>query len=229
MAGPGEGVSIFPWELGPFGVEPSQLYQLQGPPPADSLLLSDEHPGKALGAWEALQVAEIRRLFEIPEAYQAMARELTGPGRYACIHLRQADYLNVASYLIPVRAYLDAVQACGALVDRVIILSDAELPPAMLGALERSPADCAIYVGGPPHLAHAILRGAAVAFCANSQFSLTAAILSPPGRMRLAPRFYLDPSAVAATPKTQESLLFDHSYWQLLSIREEPLEVVASR
>ncbi len=88
--------------------------------------------------------------------------------------------MNVASHLISCSALDSIASKFSGLVDRILILSDSPIDPLEFETVRLSfPGRLHIIDKDPdPALAHSLMRNAAVLICSNSQFSLSAGLLS---------------------------------------------------
>lgn len=134
-------------------------------------------------AMDALSEPGVRAHFDTAgnDAFseQYRASQLHGE-RYLCLHVRRGDYLNVASHLVSSNELDGIASQFGGLVDRVLILSDSPIGASEFEKV-RSKFSGRIRVidsDPDPILAHSLMRNAAVLICSNSQFSLSAGLLS---------------------------------------------------
>jgi len=132
---------------------------------------------------EALGEPGVRTRFDTArnDAYSAQYRasQLHGE-RYLCLHVRRGDYLNVASHLVSSKE-LDGIAAqFSGLVDRILILSDSPIGATEFEQVRsKFPGRLHVIDSDPdPILAHSLMRNATVLVCSNSQFSLSAGLLS---------------------------------------------------
>jgi hypothetical protein len=134
-------------------------------------------------AMDALSEPSVRACFDTVGndvfSAQYRASQLHGE-RYLCLHVRRGDYLNVASHLISSKELDGIASQFGGLVDRILILSDSPIGADEFESV-RSKFSGRINVidsDPDPILAHSLMRNAAVLICSNSQFSLSAGLLS---------------------------------------------------
>jgi hypothetical protein len=150
-------------------------------------------------AMEALSEPGVRARFDTAgnDAFSAQYRasQLHGE-RYLCLHVRRGDYLNVASHLVSSKELDGIASQFSGLVDRVLILSDSPI-----GATEfenvrsKFPGRINVIDSDPdPILAHSLMRNAAVLICSNSQFSLSAGLLS--NGLKIIPKMWFGADAI---------------------------------
>jgi len=174
-------LSHWQWEMDGYGFSRANLntHLPQG------MSLPTLHDGalKLSMALRALASTSVRARFDVSasDQYSALYRdtELLGQ-RYVCIHVRRGDYLNVASHLINSNTIDNLACKFYNLVDRVLILSDS---PVDLDEFTRvrSTFQGRVHIidsNPDPVLAHSLMRNASILVCSNSQFSLSAGLLS---------------------------------------------------
>lgn len=186
---PGQ-VSFWGWALDAYGLQRSDFRTA-----LTGRLVPDGAEKLAL-AMAGFAEPGIRARFPVAEAAQAQRRQLFGERRYACLHIRRGDYLNVASYLVPDEAFLRALAPVLRLVDQVLVVSDSPLSPALAGRLAALAPQAVVATGGSPALVHGLMRLADVLVGSNSQFSLSAAALRSADQLTLLPaRHDADPAS----------------------------------
>lgn len=174
-------LSYWKWEMDSYGVARDSLAVET---PADRAMPT-LHDGalKFSLAMEALSEPGVRACFDTASndvfSAQYRASQLQGE-RYLCLHVRRGDYLNVASHLVSSKELDRIASQFSGLVDRILILSDSPIGAAEFENV-RSKFSGRINVidsDPDPILAHSLMRNAAVLICSNSQFSLSAGLLS---------------------------------------------------
>lgn len=175
------GPSQWAWELDCYGISSNSLLTATNrnyiPP-----LLRDSALKFSL-AYEALANPSVKSSFDVAtsDAYSVFYRDNDLHGeRYLCLHIRRGDYLNVASHLVDIRQLCSVAKRFTGLIERVLVLSDSPIGEDELGDLPGLfPGRLKIIDDDPdPVLAHSLMRNAAVLICSNSQFSLSAGLLS---------------------------------------------------
>ena len=99
-------------------------------------------------------------------------------GHYACLHIRQGDYLAVSSHLVEDDKIIKIARSIAAVTDKMVVISDGEIPVDITQVLRENFSNLNYLIGGDPISAHFIMRNAKYLVCANSQFSLSAALLN---------------------------------------------------
>jgi len=99
-------------------------------------------------------------------------------GNYACLHIRQGDYLAVSSHLIEDDKIIKIARSIAGATDKMLVISDDEIPVNISKVLRENFSNLNYLIGGDPISAHFIMRNAKYLVCANSQFSLSAALLN---------------------------------------------------
>lgn len=183
IAGPGEGISVWPWGLDLFGFSYQQVLDLSNFGRETRAPILEDSPQKfALGV-EALLRPEIRNQFPsipVPHNFDALGLEIhDSRNRYVAFHLRRGDYLNVASYLVPDFAYTELASKVSKAFDCAIVVSDSYLNSQTRNFFTQEFNRVEI-LEGPEHDSgqiHHLLRNSAMHFGSNGQFSLTAGVL----------------------------------------------------
>jgi hypothetical protein len=180
-------VSHWAWALGDYGLAFEDFDQPAGS--VDPSRVVFDGPDKLELGFAGLRDPVIQRRFPVAEASRGALREIVPGGRWACLHVRRGDYLNVASYLIPDEAYFRAVCAVRRLVDHIVVLSDTDISAGLTQRLQSLPASDSVVVvtGGEARLAHDLMRLSDILIASNSQLSYTAAALRAEDRLTLMP------------------------------------------
>jgi hypothetical protein len=178
VAQPGEGYSIWKWELSKFGI-PLSIFSNHSQEDQEEIeVLSDGNPKKLDLAYSGLQVPSIKNLFLLPDSVKTQCREMVGSQKYACIHMRRGDYLNVASYLVPDEDFLSIIQKFSQIIPHIVIVTDSPLNSEFQNSLRNIiDSKITLIIGGDPFISHAIMRMSSALVCSNSQYSYTAACL----------------------------------------------------
>ena len=98
---------------------------------------------------------------------------------YICVHIRKGDYLNVASFILPIQTSFSLVKRFLNICKTVVILSDDQISANNVNYLysigfER----VKVISSGSPIKAHTIMRNSKILITSNSQFSYSAALVS---------------------------------------------------
>lgn len=175
-------VSIWEWELDSYGVKREYLTP---PPPIKDSSMPKVHDSrlKLLLALQAMASLSVRDCFnlELNDTYSYNYRhnELKGE-RYLCVHVRRGDYINVASHLINNSELEGVALQLAGFVDRVLILSDSHIAEDQFVSLREAFRGRIHTIDdeSDPIFAHSLMRNASALVCCNSQFSLSAGLLS---------------------------------------------------
>lgn len=175
-------LSYWKWELDSYGIH------------MDSFKISDnklnslyptlhDGPLKLSLAINALRIGEIRSYYDfscsdfISQSY----RESVMRGeKYLCVHLRRGDYLNVASHIVSSDGLDTTAVKFSNIINRVLIVSDSKIEDGEFSKIRASYGArvCILDGDNDPNLTHSLMRNAAILICSNSQFSLSAGMLS---------------------------------------------------
>lgn len=174
-------LSYWKWEMDSYGVARDSL-AVETPADRATPTLHDGALKFSL-AMEALSEPDVRACFDTAGndvfSAQYRASQLHGE-RYLCLHVRRGDYLNVASHLVSSKELDRIASQFSGLVDRILILSDSPIGAAEFENVRSKFAGRFNVIDSDPDptLAHSLMRNAAVLICSNSQFSLSAGLLS---------------------------------------------------
>jgi len=169
--------SHWAWQLDVFGIDRNLFDVNVG---LDRKKVKYLHDGveKLEQALKALAKDSIRSLFpvssRIGDGLPTLCLE-----KYACIHIRRGDYINVASYLVSNEDFLAIAKKLSSMLDKVVVVSDSKVDNELRGAF------CSIFKkvdfmdNSDAWTAHRVMRSATALVCSNSQFSLVAAMLNP--------------------------------------------------
>jgi hypothetical protein len=183
-------ISIWKWELDVFGIKISDIKllntQLGKPILRDGLL-------KLKLSLSSFSEIDVNKLFQFDrsDATSQNYRTTTlGSEPYMCLHLRRGDYLNVASHLVDDQRLEAAALKFKNLFAKVLILSDSHIPPDLFCTLRAyyGPHLHIIDREPDPQFSHSLMRNCDLLIGANSQFSLTAGLLS--GNIQLSPKIW---------------------------------------
>ena len=174
-------ISNWKWELASYGLARENFSDARQV--AGKLRVLNDGALKFSLALEALRSAQVRATFDLlsndlcSKTYRYT--ELSAQ-RYVCMHIRRGDYLNVASHLVGERSFDDLASKFRVAVDRLLILSDSPVDMKKLPLVENAfEGRINVIDDNPdPVLAHSLMRNATVLICSNSQFSLSAGLLS---------------------------------------------------
>ncbi len=98
---------------------------------------------------------------------------------YICVHVRRGDYLNVASFILPVQTSFSLVKRFLNICKTVVILSDDQISAENVNYLYSIGfARVKVISSGSPIKAHTIMRNSKILITSNSQFSYSAALVS---------------------------------------------------
>jgi hypothetical protein len=187
IANPGEGISIFPWELDYYNLSKSMYLN---PPPKINLIRkklkffspnflidgSRQRFDLLLSAWKN----DWADFFPIKREHaEEASRLVSGGSPTVVVHLRRGDYLNVASHVVSdenVMAVIRKVSHLG--IRRVLFVSDSEVPIDYFKSNLPEINEWEVLVSKDIFLTHAVMRVSKFLITSNSQFSLSAALLN---------------------------------------------------
>jgi hypothetical protein len=180
-------VSHWAWALDDYGLTFDRFEQPEGP--VDPAQVVFDGLEKIELGFAGLRDEAVRAWFPIDPASREALRGIVPSGRWAAVHVRRGDYLNVATYLIDDEAYFRAVLAVRRLVDHIVVISDTEIGAGLTARLQRLPASDRVTVvtGGTARLAHDLMRLSDILIASNSQLSYTAGALRASDQLTLFP------------------------------------------
>lgn len=183
-AGQGEGCSQWPWELDQYGITMSSLpclpSELKGK--RSRVIPIDDGAEKCRLALCGLEHENIRQKFELlnPEPLSDLAKNILSD-RYSMIHIRQGDYLNVASHLVTTDRLMPTIRRVSQLTRHLVISSDSAVPPDFIQFCQDQIQTVTVLIDHPQNETHWLMRSASLLVTSNSTFSLTAACLNEKG------------------------------------------------
>ena len=178
-------VSIWPWELDPFGLNPQDFAKHSSSRVVKTL--SDKNNEKSALAIRGLCDSEVREKFRVPSFFgRYRAREgwplKTGfdqESGYTAIHIRRGDYLNVASWMVGDSTLVDLARKNSQEIEQVVVCSDSHVPQKTIFSLRKSFKTVTVFE--PKHANSVetmrLLIHSSVLIGSNSQFSLVAMLL----------------------------------------------------
>jgi hypothetical protein len=167
-------ISHWEWEMDSFGIEFKDFHQ---PMPLDQSQIVWDGPEKLEMGFAGMRDPHVASRFPVVAEATKLKAQMFGSDRFACLHVRRGDYVNVASYLVSDEAFLQAARRVSGLVSHLFVVSDSALSETILNGLGELKINCVSSIGGAPHLIHGLMRLSDILICSNSQFSLTAAAL----------------------------------------------------
>lgn len=188
------GLSIWPWDLERFGMRLTDFDDWRLPPVRRALASRiTDGPRKLELAIAGLEHAAIREAFDEPTIHDPWVQGFLVDDRpFAAIHLRRGDYVRIGAQIIPLEAIIVSGFLAETAVDRLVVVTDSPLGRGEAEMLASIDMDVRIREGGDPICTHTLLRRASVLFCSNSQFSLSAALLSVDRGARYIPSSWFD-------------------------------------
>ncbi len=175
-------VSIFDWQLTDLGFD-QRVFRCHSTAGRKKVHIPDGRLKLRL-ALEALRKPAIKTLFLMPSiegrqhAVTRYSLDLTRP--YLCFHIRRGDYLNVASHLISDDFFGAIAGRFNGLLDQVLVVSDSPVDAKLTAKLGHQFQNVACLDDNEVSvfITHGLMRAAAILVCSNSQFSLSAGLLS---------------------------------------------------
>jgi len=192
------GVSVFNWELSYYGLELSDFNEWMVPAwmnIGDESLrgvlskiyrkgpfvkyLEERSSLRSLLLREALSKSNYGSKFPVSAAHYHKAKEYLDGDGIAVVHLRRGDYLNVASHIVTdedVFLVLNRLACIG--VKKVVLISDGPVCVDSYSMRVPGISDWEVLMSDDIFFCHAVMRLSQVLVISNSQYSLSAALLS---------------------------------------------------
>jgi len=196
IAGPGQGCSHWPWALDIYGLYRSSFpdcgtqRDIDKRSPMHVIRVNDGVP-KTKFALLGLMLPEIRNHFPLlPAAVMGGLCSRYAATDFAFIHVRQGDYLNVASHVVSPSEAVALLGPLRRLVDVLIISSDSPLSDDFLDSCRAVFSSCDVLIDHNLAETHWLMRKASILVTSNSTLSLTAAFLNEGGLVLGPPRWF---------------------------------------
>lgn len=197
--------SHWSWELNCFGMSLNSFSHF--PPEQTGLYFLHDGPEKSSLMLKALSDPQIADLFPIPEIKMPF---YFADEKYLCVHLRRGDYLNVASYMVSDRNFLEVVKPFSYIYNKIVIVSDSLVKDDFVAKLSNLFETVLNLDRIDLVTAHIVMRRASTLICSNSQFSLSAALLNG-GRLKIVPKQWF-----GGEDRILESSIQDKCFFQIL-------------
>ena len=169
LAGPGEGLNQHVWNLGYYGIRADSDHGIRQNKGEWSQGFKILHEGESERAKLYSEVIETisADTFPVQKEHRDFIQSTFKNEKLLVVHVRQSDYLNVASKVIRAVDNVELIKKLSAFP-----IDDAEIAAKTGATVE-------VFHSTDYFLVHALLRRADILIAANSQFSLTAALLNP--------------------------------------------------
>jgi len=172
------GLTLWPYQLDEFDLPLSFFASFEDYENINNyIVFGDEHADGTNVILKAFQNKSIKNKFFNLDA-QNKIKSIFPNSDYACLHIRQGDYLSVASHLIDNLDIIDICKSISNSTDNLYIISDGEIPADIINSLSKKFININSGIGGDPVFSHFIMRNAKYLVIANSQYSLSAALLN---------------------------------------------------
>ena len=113
---------------------------------------------------------------------------------YCCIHIRQGDYIAVASHLVASNQILNLVNKIQAFIpNKIFLVSDGEIDSEILEYFKNTFPNKKVFKplnNEDPYLLHDLMRNSRILVTANSTFSFSAALLSSENTIAFIPQVF---------------------------------------
>ncbi len=190
----GRVLSHFGWELNNLGIEKESLHpRYQKDSCSDYELLGKSGFPIGLRYLRASGLTGIlgAKRHDFSALYRGLLDQL--PEKYIALHLRQGDYLNVASHIVRLDQSLTLIKSTLNLIPNLLVLSDSSLADEDIEKLQKLGCSVFTLVGGSPIAAMQLMYEASILIAANSQLSFAVAALRAPEKLTIIPnRFWND-------------------------------------
>jgi len=185
------GISVFPWQLDAFGINRSAFNISTSS--SKSLRICDGNLKIALFLKAVSSKSPIRKKFleHLGSYSQQINRDSLLNEKYACVHIRRGDYVAVASHLIPLESYISILKSISSEDLNLCVLSDSLLCQHERRSFSQLGFKRVAFLteSCPPEEAFSIMVASTILITSNSQFSLSAGLLSQ-GSMYIPTQWY---------------------------------------
>ena len=184
-------VSLWPWQLDCFGIQPSAFHTSENSQVTSFAERIDDGARKLELGIEALRLPQVQARFPVPPGIEdVLGSNCNAP--YLCIHIRRGDYVNVASHLVGDAQFIAMARNYAALVQNAVVVSDSPIAPEIRQTLSALFARTEFKDDISAFDTHRLMRKAHVLVGSNSQFSLIAALLNTEGMIALPRKWFSD-------------------------------------
>jgi hypothetical protein len=171
-------ISRWRWDLEGYGISKNDFRNVSSSGRSIPVICDGELKAKL--ALKAIRHPEIKGKFK--PHFQSPLIEKYKNKKYACIHIRRGDYLNVASHLVEDYLFDSLMQKLRPMVDHLVVVSDSKVAIDNFKEINRwCKANVCVLDSSrqvPDIVIHALMASADLLVCSNSQFSLSAGLLS---------------------------------------------------
>jgi len=178
LAKKGEGLNQHIWNLGYYGIDPNQDPRIICKNKRKRFGFTTLHEGQKQRSRLYVEANKNinQNLFPIKKEHQDIIKKTFRDQKILVVHVRQSDYLNVASLVIDQNYSTTLIQRLLSLnPERVIFVSDGKIKEKKLK--KEIGFNIETFHSKDYFLIHALLRRANLLIASNSQFSLSAAYL----------------------------------------------------
>jgi len=175
------GLSYWSWELDTYGVNYQFLRDkyasnYNGPYLKDGNLKLKY----ILHAFQNMNLKKYFNLLNNDKLTKKFRQSILQGKPYLCVHARRGDYLNVASHLISESELESIALKFKKIFPQVVIMSDTIVKNSEYKKLREYYGNCFHIIDRDPNpkFSHSIMRNSSMLICSNSQFSLSAGLLS---------------------------------------------------
>jgi hypothetical protein len=116
--------------------------------------------------------------------------EISNDEKFACIHIRQGDYLNVAARVISLQEVVNSVLNLEIIMPkRIFLISDSSLSENEIATVKMKlkKHDLKVLIGGNVVATHGLMRNASLLVTSNSTFSFSAMLLAEKPQISITP------------------------------------------
>ena len=202
-------LSFWNWKLNHYGLEidhfPSSSI------PLDSRLRKFKELPTSQSILNSIVTEDFRYRFPVTNSYQELRENLLigTDEKYACIHVRQGDYLKVAVRVISVSETIQMIYPLASfLPKRIFLISDSHFSSDEMLAVEK------VFMGhrieyvidGNDMAVHGLMRNADFLITSNSTFSLSAMVLAKSNQLSISPNNF---HGIGRTKENSRFVLYD--------------------
>ena len=172
-----KGLSIYKWELENYAkISLDKLKKTTKFKGKRNFLIKDGYI-KYLLCFKCLNYKLHKRYLNLIDPNDILDKRILDLPNYICVHIRQGDFLKVASYVVNINRSLNIAKKFRGFSSTLIILSDGDIENKFIHEMEVFFNKVIKIINSEVIYSHSIMRKASILICSNSQFSLSASFI----------------------------------------------------
>lgn len=169
-----KGLSIFKWELENYAnISLDNLEKNNRRKGKHNLLIKDGYI-KYLLCFKCINCELHERYLNLTDPNDILDKKILNLSNYICVHIRQGDFLKVASHVVNINKSLNIAKKFKSFSSSLILLSDEDIENKFIDEMKLSFNNVIKIINSEAIYSHSIMRNASILICSNSQFSFSA-------------------------------------------------------